>query len=204
MGNGATIGLWRMEEQPGFFLQSLDLQPIELEELSKLKGRRIIEWLACRYLVHDMLLSLGHTDRFPVLKDEFGKPHLHGSPLHLSFSHSHDLVAVILANKSTGVDIQAMVEKIERLAPKFMRKDELDSLKEETRLAHLHFYWGAKEALYKAYGRKALDFRQHIHIQPFDYQRAGSTKGWIEKEGVVWELEVFFERFWDYFLVWTI
>jgi phosphopantetheinyl transferase len=202
--NGTTIGLWRMEEQPEFFLQSLDLQPVELEELSKLKGRRIMEWLACRYLVHDMLLSQGHADRLPVLKDEFGKPHLKGSPLHLSFSHSHDLVAVILADKPTGVDIQAMVEKIERLAHKFMRKDELDSLKLETKLEHLHFYWGAKEALYKAYGRKELDFRQNIHIQPFDYQRVGSTTGRIEKEGAAWEFEVFFERFWDYFLVWTI
>jgi 4'-phosphopantetheinyl transferase len=201
--SGATIGLWRMEEAPEFFLQSIDLQTVELEELGKLKGRRIVEWLACRYLVHEMLLAQGHTDRLPVLKDEYGKPHLCGSPLHLSFSHSHDLVAVILANQPTGVDIQALVEKIERLALKFMREDELASLKNHTRLAHLHFYWGAKEALYKAYGRRELDFRQHIRIQPFDYQSVGNTMGQIMKDGEVWEFEVFFERFWDYFLVWT-
>ncbi len=202
--NGAAIGLWRLEESPEFFLHSLHLQPKEQEELAKLKGRRIEEWLACRYLVHEMLLAQGHAERVPVIKDEFGKPHLLGMPFHLSFSHSHDLVAVILANRPTGVDIQASVGKIERLANKFLGELELNSLIDETRLAQLHIYWGAKEALYKAYGRKELDFRQNIHIQPFDYQRAGSTKGQIVKNGSSWDFEVFYEQFWDYYLVWAL
>ena len=31
-------------------------------------------------------------------------------------------------------------------------------------LQALHIYWGAKEALYKAYGRKQLNYREHIRI----------------------------------------
>ncbi len=200
--NGSTIGIWRMEEEDFFFTQQLDLQPVETEELTPLKGRRRSEWLASRYLVHEMLLSKGIEDRVPVLKDEFGKPHISGTPYYLSFSHSHELVAVILSKQPTGIDIQALVPKIERLAHKFMRPEELDSLQPETRLEHLHFYWGAKEAVYKAHGRKELDFRQHIAIQPFDYQRAGRTTGMIEKDGNTWEFEVFFEQFWDYAMVW--
>jgi 4'-phosphopantetheinyl transferase len=200
--NGATIGIWQMEEDDFFFTQKLNLQPVELNELTPMKGRRRLEWLASRYLVHEMLLSKGLEDRVPVLKDEFGKPHIKDTPFHLSFSHSHELVAVILSNQPTGIDIQALVPKIERLAHKFMRKEELDSLKTETRLQHLHVYWGAKEALYKAHGRKELDFKQHIFIQPFDYQRAGRTMGKIEKDGQSWEFEVFFEQFYGYMMVW--
>jgi phosphopantetheinyl transferase len=200
--NGSQIGIWRMVEPEDFFLQELDLQPVEQTELAPLKGRRRLEWLASRFLVHEMLLSNGQPDRVPVLKDEFGKPHLHGTGLHLSFSHSHELVAVILANQATGIDIQRKVEKIERLAQKFMREEELRSLSEEHRLSQLHIFWGAKEALYKAHGRKELDFRQHISIQPFDYQQVGMTHGKIEKEGRVWDFEVNFECFLGYVMVW--
>ena len=183
-------------------MQQLDLQPVELQELAKLKGRRRLEWLASRYLVHEMLLSVGYEDRVPVLKDEFGKPHIWGTSFHLSFSHSHELAAVILANAPTGIDIQKLVPKIGVLAHKFMRPEELDSLKPETRLPHLHFYWGAKESLYKAHGRRQLDFREHIFIQPFDYQPIVTTPGGIEKDGEEWVFDVFFEKMEDYVLVW--
>lgn len=200
--NGSIIGIWRMEEDPAFFAQQLDLQPIELAELAKLKGRRPLEWLASRYLIHLMLVGRGHPDRLPVLKDAFGKPYIEGNPFHLSFSHSHELAAVILSDGPTGIDVQSFVPKIERLAQKFMRIEELASLEAETRLPHLHVYWGAKEALYKAYGRKQLDFRQHILVVPFQYQRAGNTHAQIKKEEEVLDFEVCYEQFWDYVLVW--
>ncbi len=193
-----------MEEPEAFFMQALDLQLVEQEELTKLKGRRRLEWLASRYLVHEMLLSSGYEDRVPVLKDEFGKPHIWGTPFHLSFSHSHELVAVILANAPTGIDIQRIVPKIEVLAHKFLSAEELGSLKPETRLEHLHFYWGAKEALYKAHGRRQLDFREHIFIQPFGYQPIGKTAGKIDKDERQWAFDVFFEKMEDYVLVWCL
>jgi len=58
----------------------------------------------------------------------------------------------------------------------------MDSLKSKTRLEHLHVYWGAKEALYKAYGRKKLEFREHILIEPFAYNlKKGKCKGIVIK-----------------------
>ncbi len=202
VGNGALLAIWQVQEEESFFWQQLDLQAAEAEELAPLKGRRRLEWLACRYLVHEMLLAQGIEDRVPVLKDEFGKPHLWGTPFHLSFSHSHDLVAVILARAPTGIDIQRLVAKIEVLAHKFMRPEELASLRPETRLEHLHFYWGAKEALYKAHGRRQLDFKEHIFIQTFDYQTVGRCVGKIAKDGEEWDFDVFFEKMEDYVLVW--
>ncbi len=202
--NGAVLGIWQVDEPVDFFTKSLDLQAVEEAELANLKGRRRLEWLASRYLVHEMLLSMGYEDRMPVLKDEFGKPHLWDTPFHLSFSHSHELVAVILAKELAGIDVQRIVPKIEVLAHKFLRAEELASLKPQTRLEHLHVYWGAKEALYKAHGRRELDFRSHIFIQPFDYQASGQTNGWVEKDGEEWRFEVFYEIIEDYILVWCL
>lgn len=202
--NGTVIGTWQMEEDEAFFLQKLDLQAVEATELTHLKGRRRLEWLASRFLVHELLLSQGYEDRVPVLKDEFGKPHLWGTPFHLSFSHSHDWVAVILASSPTGIDVQRLVPKIEVLAHKFMRPEELSSLQPASKLEHLHFYWGAKEALYKAHGRKQLDFRTNIFIQPFDYQTTAQTTGQVVKDDSVLDFKVYFEKMDGYVLVWCI
>ena len=200
--NGAVISIWQVVEAVDFFTQKLDLQAVEEAELANLKGRRRLEWLASRYLVHEMLLSLGYEDRVPVIKDEFGKPHIWGTPFHLSFSHSHELVAVILASSPTGIDVQHIVPKIERLAQKFLGEAELASLRPETRLEQLHVYWGAKEALYKAHGRRELNFRGNIFIEPFDYQPIGRTTGRVEKGGEEWCFEVFYEKIGDYIVAW--
>ena len=76
-----------------------------------------------------------------------------------------------------------IVEKIESIAHKYMREDEMASLQDDTRINHLHIYWGAKECLYKAYGQKKLDFREHIFINPFEYDVTnGTCTGYVSKE----------------------
>ncbi len=202
--NGAGFGIWEIVEDEPFFRQMLDLLPEEEEELAPLKGRRRLEWLACRFLVHEMLLERGLDDRVPVLKDACGKPHLAGTPYHLSFSHSFDMVAVILAHYPTGIDIQKFVPKIGAIAHKFLREEEARVLTEPTRLEHLHIYWGAKEALYKAYGRQQLDFRQHILVEPFGFQDTGHTTGFIQKDDFSARYVIDFDRVKSHFLVYCV
>lgn len=174
------LGTWRIGEPEQWFLERLELAPSERLQLSQIKGRRRLEWLAARQLVHQMS---GRDQRGAFLKDEYGKPHLEGSAYHISISHSHELAAAIAAPMPVGVDIQYLVPRIERLAHKYMRPEELASLVPETRIEHLHAYWGAKEALYKAYGRRALDFRTHIQITPFRYDpQGGDCTGRIVRE----------------------
>ena len=145
--NGHQVSIWKIEEDEGFFLDRLDLHEKEKAELEKIKGRRRLEWLASRYLVHLMVSDEPEWDRIPLLKDEFGKPHLNDHELHVSFSHSKEFVAVILGKMSVGIDIQRFVPRISAIAHKYMREEEFASLMDETRLEHLHYYWGAKEAL---------------------------------------------------------
>ena len=98
-------------------------------------------------------------------KDEFGKPFIPDSDYHISISHSHEMAAVLASPISCGVDIQYPVEKIRRLVPKFCSSEELKETTRPDGLQTMHVIWGAKECIYKAYGRKAIDYRKHIAIE---------------------------------------
>ncbi len=196
------LGIWKIEEDESFFLQQLHLTVEEQQQLAAIKGRKRIEWLAVRHLLHQMS---GREIRGAVLKDEFGKPHLENSDWHISISHSHEMAAAIAAPAPVGVDIQFLVEKIARIAHKFMRPEEMESLEAASALEHLHVYWGAKEALYKAYGRKKLDFKEHIFIRPFSFSlKTGGCTGSVKKGKSQKHFSIFYEKKGDFILVWAV
>ncbi len=173
------IGLWQIEESEDWFLDRLVLHPTEYAQLDQIKGRKRTEWLAVRQLIHQMS---GREKRGIFIKDEFGKPRLENSDWQISISHSRLLGAAIAAPMAVGIDIQKIVPKIERLIPKFMNKAEQDSLSIQDRIVHAHIYWGAKEALYKAYGRRELDFCEHLLVEPFSFSnKTGQTTATIIK-----------------------
>jgi len=194
------IALWEIVEEEHFFTKKMTLTETEIERLNQIKGGRRLEWLAGRWLLHEMS---GTSERLICEADSYGKPHLIHSPLEMSLSHSNEVAAAILAPESVGIDIQKLVVKIERIAHKYMREVESESLN-EYRIEHLHIYWGAKEALYKAYGRRELDFRKHILIEPFDYQENGMTTGRIAKGDFEANYKIFFEKIGEYVLVYAI
>ena len=187
------LGVWQTAEDASFFRERLPLTRAEIAYVDGIPGAgRRKEWLASRYLLHKMS---GRTVRGTVLKDEYGKPHLEGSDWQISLSHTRRYVAVLAGPELCGVDIQVLVPKIERLAPKFMRPEETASVLPATRLEHLHVYWGAKEALYKAYGRRQLDFRENILVTPFAYDlETGRTTGAVVKDDLLLEFEIRYEK----------
>ncbi len=194
------LGIWNIHENEAFFLSKLNLTKEETDYFQKLKGRRGVEWIAVRYLLHFMS---GRKIRGAVLKDEFGKPHLENSNWHISISHTHGRAAVIASPKLVGIDIQKFVSRIDRIAHKFMRPIENECLEESTQLEHLHIFWGAKEALYKAYGRKELEFKGHILVDPFPYSENGSTTATIKKGDYEKSFQVHFDKMENFFLVWV-
>lgn len=194
--NGTILGIWSIEESSDFFLDRMDITENSLTKISKMNERRKIEWLAARYLLQEMLGK--HVFCY---SDKFGKPVLKNSDKHLSISHSKGLVTVIVSDYSVGIDIQEIVPKIQRIAHKFMREEESERLDEVQSLEHLHIYWGAKEALYKAYGKKELDFRKHISVEPFDYSPKGKTKGNVAKMDFNADFSIHFDQLKGHVLV---
>ena len=171
--NGAELGVWRVHEPEAWFGQQLEISEPERENLARLKSvRHRREWWASRLLLHRMS---GREVRGKVLKDENGKPRLEDSEYEISLSHSGEFVAVLAAPFAVGIDIQRLVPKITRLAPKFMRPEESACLESDTMIEQLHVFWGAKESLYKAHAKRSLDFKTHILIDPFHYQRTGGS-----------------------------
>ncbi|MCB0639247.1 MAG: 4'-phosphopantetheinyl transferase superfamily protein [Lewinella sp.] len=199
---GGELGLWQITESEEWFLDALLLYPAELRQLASVKGRRRVEWLAVRQLVHIMS---GRERRGAFVKDEHGKPHLEQTDWHLSISHSHELAAAIASPRLCGIDVQYIVPKITRLAPKFLNGPEAESLEPATELDQLHVYWGAKEALYKAHGRRQLDFKEHILVEPFSYrQTRGQTTARVVKDAERLDFDVWYERSAEgYMLVWV-
>lgn len=196
------IGLWKIQEEENFFLEKLTLFPEEVVLLERIKGRRKIEWLASRWLLH---LMSGRDIRGACLKDDFGKPYLENSFFEISISHSRELVTVMAAPQAVGIDIQKLVGKIESIAHKFLRPEEMASIGEADNIEHLHVYWGAKEALYKAYGRRQLDFKKHIKIEPFQFNlRNGRCMGTVQKDDFQAAFELRYEQIGNYILVYGI
>ena len=199
-------GLWSITEPEYWLRDQLLLYPAELRQLSGLKGAgRRREWLAARYLVH---LMSGRTVRGAFVKDEFGKPHLEHSDWQISISHTQGMAGAIAAPRLCGIDIQRLVPKITRLAPKFMNEAEaaVDIPDSRERLLYLHLLWGAKEALYKAHGRRKLDFRTNLHVDAADFSAEGGVaRGLIRQYGLDSHFTIRYQRWGeDVFLVYAI
>lgn len=196
----ARLGIWRITESEDYFIRKLPLKDYEKAELETLKGRRRLEWLSGRYLVH-IMTGWAHE----YIKDEYGKPHLKDSPYHISISHSADFATAIIAPQLVGIDIQYLTPKLENVASRVMNDNKLKNLHEEKRLEHLHVYWGAKEALFKAYGKRELDFKKNILIEPFHYSDTeGDSHGSVIKDNIKMDFDIFYKKIENYILVYAI
>ena len=192
------LGVWAIEEEEPYFTRRLDLSKDELNQLNPLKGHRRLEWLASRWLLH---MITGNEQRGPVIKDSFGKPHL--GNYEISISHTRSLAAAIISDKKVGVDIQKKVIKIDRIAHKFMADHEKQNVNPVRKLDFYHIYWGAKECLYKGYGRKHLDFKNQILIDAFNLEEQKTT-GSILLPDKREEYNLRFELAQDYVLVYAL
>jgi 4'-phosphopantetheinyl transferase len=176
------LAVWHITENETFFKDKLSLTDADRLQLTERKGRRRLEWLAGKYLVQ-LLVDF----KYKIIKDEFGKPHLEDSDLHISISHSAHWAAAIISPHAVGIDIQEVTPRLDRIAWRVMNDNKLKQLDVVHRLDHLHSYWCGKEALYKAYGWRGLDFRKNIVIDPFVFPQNGLEEGIFLQitEGVV-------------------
>ncbi|HEY9196798.1 MAG TPA: 4'-phosphopantetheinyl transferase superfamily protein, partial [Mucilaginibacter sp.] len=151
------FALWRIEEEAGDLYKQLQLDESEKAFVDKLSSsKRYRHWLGTRVLLHKML----STDEYIDCKvDDHGKPYLVNLPYHISLSHSFDYAAVMISKThKVGIDIEQIKEKVERIAGKFMRPEELAFIGDDKRIEQLYVCWCAKEAVYKCNGQKEVSF----------------------------------------------
>lgn len=172
--DGQTIlGVWKIEEREEELLSGLQLKQHELDFIASLNnGKRLLHWLSTRLLLRRMLNTSDYID---CRLDEHGKPYLVDSAYHISLSHSYDYAAVMIGKEqSVGVDIELIKTKIHRIQQKFLSPPELAQLQVKDNTEGLYVCWCVKEAVYKWYGKKGLEFKKHIHIQPFELKNEGA------------------------------
>ena len=173
------LSIWEVTESVDYFRSKLEIHDSEREIIEQQSHRKLLEWLSSRYLLH---LMSGRKLRGKFTKDIHGKPHLEDSEYHISISHSHNLVAVVASRLLVGIDIQYFVSKIHRIQHKFVNKEELRNIPDDRMMEALHVIWGAKESLYKAYGKRSLDFKKHIHVHDLDLtEDQGTFTGVVSK-----------------------
>ena len=182
LGDDAVWGIWEIKEEEDCFFKQWQLSPEENQHFNKLNGRKKLEYLSARHLVH---LLTEQENRMPMHTSISGKPIFLCHPtLHLSISHSHGYAAAIISKAcKVGIDIQLIVPQMQKVATRVFSEKELSFIPVGKELEMLHIFWGIKEAVFKAYGIGGIDFKEQIKIQPFEYQEnSGEFKALLLKE----------------------
>jgi len=176
-------GLWHITEPEDRLRDVARLFPEEEFAVAAIRGEgRRREFLAARVLLHQMS---GRTERGELFKDTAGKPHLRDSLFYVSISHTTNYSAAIAHPNPCGIDVQRIVPRIRRLAGKFVGPGERIQLTPEHELLQLHLIWSAKEAMYKAFGRRKLDFREHLFVDFGPFTKATKNGTAYLKKGAV-------------------
>ncbi|WP_428741401.1 4'-phosphopantetheinyl transferase family protein [Tenacibaculum sp.] len=141
--------------------------------------------------VRHLLKEFGYTDN-DLVYDEYGKPHLRDGNF-ISITHSYIFSAVIVSTQQpVGIDIEMQRDKIVKIAHKFTPIEEYKSIaNHEALVSKLTIVWGAKESLYKIYGKKKLLFLENIYIEDFSFD-TNETTGKILYEGETSDYDIRF------------
>ncbi|MHB9147827.1 MAG: 4'-phosphopantetheinyl transferase family protein [Candidatus Amoebophilus sp.] len=164
--------VWYIEESEEELLRELRLNVEEQATYSNfLNPKRRLEWLASR-LAYQKLCTHMQIPCLTVYKDHNGRPYLTDDKIHISLSHCFPFaVAAINQQSPIGIDIQIPNYKLEVIKEKYLNRLEIENSKQD--LEKLCICWCAKEAIFKAYGYKALSF-QSINLAPFNKKKQGT------------------------------
>lgn len=170
----SLLGVWKIDESIGELLSFLDNDSTIYSEILNLKAKsKIQEKLAVRVLLKHLLKK-----EVDILYHPSGKPYLKMHEKYISISHTKGYVAVILSSYAeTGIDIQYITPKVEKVQPRFISPSEF--IDPENELIHLLLHWAAKETLYKTIGIPGLSFKNDLFIFPFIPKEKGQFESSI-------------------------
>jgi 4'-phosphopantetheinyl transferase len=189
------LGVWKITEQKEELLNQLLKIGFDKSTIYQKKNeQRLMQWLATR-----LLLSVFFKNA-TIIYDDLGKPHL-DNDWKISISHSNEFVAIIL-NKTDdcGIDIEKISNKVTKIKHKFLNPSDLKTVITNK---HLTLYWGAKEALYKCYGKKEVLFIENLFIEDFS-ENSKSFNGRIDMPELKKTLPMEYEIIEDYILTYTL
>jgi len=175
----AVIGIWQISETLSELENSISLNKedkITYEGFVAKKRKR--EWLCVRILLKTLT-----NENLIILYNENHKPFLKNTTMNISISHSRNYVAVYLdSKKHLGIDIEELRGQILKIKNKFLSPTELNFSQGKNEIAMYTILWCIKEALYKFYSKRLLDFKTELAVEPFELKPQGMIWALIIKE----------------------
>lgn len=175
----------------------IDLKAFALSKNLQLK--REIETQGKNFLINELLKKPSK-----IIYDPNGKPFLKDDTMHISITHSHDKLAIILNElEKTGIDIELIRDKVIKIKHKFLAEDEL--LDAGIHVEKLLVYWAAKETLFKIVSEQGINFIGDLFIKPFQYNlEGGNITGEINLPLLKRSYHLHYQQTEDYILVYPV
>ena len=190
INKNTKVLIWKIEESYADLSDGISLtKPNQIRVDSMKSELHQRGFLSVRHLLKEV--GLVDSD---LIYDEFGKPHLKNGK-HISITHSFTFSGIIISDVPVGIDIEMQRDKILKIAHKFTPFQEYKTIANHAALiSKLTIVWGAKESLYKIYGKKKLRFLEHIYIEDFKFADEKTT-GEIRYDGETFSYNVNFLEF---------
>jgi 4'-phosphopantetheinyl transferase len=155
-----TLGAWELSESTTWFLNQAAEKGIHpIYQAFKHEGR-VRQFIASRLLVRELEPGLR------VLEGLQKGPRTAVDGTHcISFSHTNRMAcAYVSPHHSVGIDAEFNLQKIDRIAHRFLHPNELLWLNKnnEIRMEEQALIWAAKEAVFKRYHKHGLLFGRHL------------------------------------------
>lgn len=161
------IGIWKIDESRDELLAMLDDRSCLASVLSMRSDVRVLEMLAGRVLLKELL---GEEKRISYTPS--GKPYLEDKSFHISISHTKKYVGVVVdAINILGLDIEQIGDKIKRVRSRVVSAEE--HIDPNNEVVHLLLHWSAKEAMFKYLDEEGVDFLRHLFVKPFTPECTG-------------------------------
>lgn len=172
ISSSTKVFIWKIEESIEELKAEILLTENSLVRLNSMKSDLHQKgFLSIRHLLKE--INLTDAD---LQYDEFGKPHLDNNRF-ISITHSFNFTAIIYSTETeVGIDIEKQRDKILKIAHKFTPFEEYKTIaNHDALISKLTIVWGAKESLYKIYGKKKLLFLHHIYVADFKFADERTT-----------------------------
>ena len=195
------IAIWEISESEEELYNMLQLDEKEQQHFQALSKARQKQWLGSRVLLRTLLQT---EQPIELNIDEHRKPFLNNFPFEISISHANHMAAVIIyEGKKVGIDIEKISERILKIKNKFLSTEELKFISATNELEQLHVCWGAKESLFKLYGKGSLPFIEGIKINAFEYSKTGQVAASIAIPAYHANFNVQYLKYEDFMLTWV-
>ena len=153
-----NLFLWKLSETEIELNNHLDLSLSSISKLDLIKSSSQRK----QFLGVQNLLKLHNVNNGSLFYDKNGKPHLSNNKF-ISISHSFEYCGVIVSDVKVGLDIEKLRPKILNISKKFISESDWNLIKLSS-VENVTKVWTIKEAVFKAFGHKAIDFKKNIII----------------------------------------